>query len=180
MTSESATEGLLRHMEWAEALIWNTILSSPAAVDDPALKERLYHIHVTQHAFLRVWRGVTGETPAADTLDMASLARWARAFHAQTTADTSWLSEAALDRQAPDSLVHKAEERLGPGTTLPTICDTVFQVVMHSAYHRGQVGTRLRELGCEPPLTEYFVWVWRGKPAAIWPVGTSDASNHVN
>ena len=47
--------------------------------------------------------------------------------------------------------------------------DTVLQVVLHTTYHRGQINLRLRELGVEPPLTEYFVWTWRGKPAADWP-----------
>jgi uncharacterized damage-inducible protein DinB len=74
-----------------------------------------------------------------------------------------------LRGSVPDSLLRKAEARLGIGATTPTICDTVLQVVTHSTYHRGQVNARLRELGCDPPLTEYFVWVWRGKPAADWP-----------
>jgi len=56
--------------------------------------------------------------------------------------------------------------RLGRGAMAPTIGDTVVQVVTHSVNHRRRVNTRLRELGCEPPLTEYTVWVWRGKPTA--------------
>ena len=32
--------------------------------------------------------------------------------------------------------------------------------------------TLLRALGIEPPLTEYFVWVWAGKPEAHWPTAT--------
>ena len=168
MTLAGTVADLLRQLEWADALIWRAILSSPAANEDPILHDRLYHIHVTQHAFLQLWRGVTGEIPPAGTLDTASLALWAKGFHVEARPDKLDLDGATLVRPVPDSLLRKAEARLGIGATTPTICDTVLQVVTHSTYHRGQINARLRELGCEPPLTEYFVWVWRGKPAPDW------------
>jgi hypothetical protein len=169
MTLAGTVADLLRQMEWADALIWQTVLSHPAATEDAVLHDRLYHVHVTQHAFLQLWRGVTAEIPPANTLDMMSLALWAKGFHIEARPDKLVLDGATLGRSVPDSLVSKAEARLGIGTTTPTICDTVFQVVTHSTYHRGQINARLRELGCDPPLTEYFVWVWRGKLAADWP-----------
>ena len=46
--------------------------------------------------------------------------------------------------------------------------DTLLQVPMHSTYHRGQVNARLRELGAEPPLTDYIAWIWIGRPRAEW------------
>ncbi|HEV8487396.1 MAG TPA: DinB family protein [Blastocatellia bacterium] len=169
MTLAATVTDLLRQMEWADALIWQTVLSSPAAAEDAVLHDRLYHVHVTQHAFLQVWRGVTAEMPLANTLDATSLALWAKGFYVETRPDKLELDEHMLRGSVPDSLLRKAEARLGIGATTPTICDTVLQVVTHSTYHRGQVNARLRELGCDPPLTEYFVWVWRGKPAADWP-----------
>jgi len=39
---------------------------------------------------------------------------------------------------------------------------------MHSTHHRGQVNARLRELGGEPPLADFIVWLWWGRPAASW------------
>lgn len=170
MTLTATIADLLAHMQWADALIWKTVLASPAAAADAGLRDRLYHVHVTQHAFLQVWRGLIKELPAADALDAESLARWAQAFYAEAMSDTSVFSEDAIGRDVPESLLSKAEARLGSGAATPTIGDTVLQVVTHSTYHRGQISTRLRELGCEPPLTEYFVWVWRGKPKADWPV----------
>jgi len=169
MTLETTLADLLEHMQWADALIWKTVLSSTAAVADANLNDRLYHVHVTQHAFLQVWRGVSVNMPMPNTLDTASLAEWARTFYAEATTDKLKFNDDALGRPVPDSLLSKAEERLGAGAMTPTIADTVLQVVTHSTYHRGQISTRLRELGCEPPLTEYFVWVWYGKPRADWP-----------
>ena len=169
MTLETTIADLLEHMQWADALIWKTVLSSTAAVADANLNDRLYHVHVTQHAFLQVWRGVSVNMPMPNTLDTASLVEWARTFYAEATTDKLKFNDDALRRSVPDSLLSKAEERLGAGAMTPTIADTVLQVVTHSTYHRGQISTRLRELGCEPPLTEYFVWVWYGKPRADWP-----------
>jgi uncharacterized damage-inducible protein DinB len=39
---------------------------------------------------------------------------------------------------------------------------------MHSAYHRGQVASQLRELGGEPPLTDFVAWIWLDRPPADW------------
>ena len=167
---DSAAEDLLDHMEWADSLIWAAVLASPSACADLTLKERLYHIHVTQHAFLQVWTGLISQLPASNTFDdMEALARWARTFYSSARDDKEWLDSDALEQYVPDSLVSKAEERLGVGSASPKMSDTLIQVVLHTTHHRGQVCTRLRELDCEPPLSEYFVWVWRGKPMAKWP-----------
>jgi len=166
---EIAVQDLLDHMEWADSLIWNVVLASPTPIADLELKDRLYHIHVTQHAFLQVWLGLTAaQLAASNTFDMLSLGRWARSFYIEARGDKSWLNSDALDQLVPDSLLSKAEERLGVGSADPKMVDTLFQVILHTTHHRGQVCTRLRELNCEPPLTEYFVWVWRGKPPANW------------
>lgn len=60
------------------------------------------------------------------------------------------------------------EQQLGRTFASPTLAETAFQVTSHSTYHRGQVNTRMRELGGEPPLVDFIAWVWFGKPAAEW------------
>ncbi|NTW75253.1 MAG: hypothetical protein HGB29_10375 [Chlorobiaceae bacterium] len=30
------------------------------------------------------------------------------------------------------------------------------------------MNARLRELGIEPPMTDFIAWVWAQKPAAAW------------
>jgi uncharacterized damage-inducible protein DinB len=54
----------------------------------------------------------------------------------------------------------------------PKVVEAMLQVVMHSGYHHGQVNARLRELGAEPPLTDYIVWLWFDRPPAQWPTLT--------
>jgi uncharacterized damage-inducible protein DinB len=43
------------------------------------------------------------------------------------------------------------------------------QISLHSTYHRGQIATRMRELGAEPAATDFILWVFLDKPAASWP-----------
>jgi uncharacterized damage-inducible protein DinB len=55
------------------------------------------------------------------------------------------------------------------GKALPaTLGESVFQVITHTAYHRGQISTRIREIGGEPPLIDFLYWVWAGRPAPGW------------
>jgi len=49
-----------------------------------------------------------------------------------------------------------------------SIGEALTQAAMHSHYHRGQNATRLRELGGEPPMTDYIVWLWKGRPQPAW------------
>jgi uncharacterized damage-inducible protein DinB len=74
--------------------------------------------------------------------------------------------------------VTMVEAQLGREAEVPTLADTLWQVTMPNAYHRGQVNTRLRELGCEPPLTDFIVWVWRGKPQPAWLEAVSHTTLH--
>lgn len=46
-----------------------------------------------------------------------------------------------------------------------TLSESVLQVALHSTYHRGQINARLRELGGDPPLVDFIVWIWRGRPS---------------
>ena len=46
-----------RHMEWADAVVWQTALSVDAALADETLRARLHHIHLVQRVFLAVWQG---------------------------------------------------------------------------------------------------------------------------
>jgi hypothetical protein len=43
---------LFQHMEWANALVWQTLAASDAALEDEDMRARLLHIHAVQRAFL--------------------------------------------------------------------------------------------------------------------------------
>jgi len=160
---------LLRQMEWADALVWRAALVLNGAAEDAVLRERLHHIHSVQHLFLQVWRG---EPPQIRELaafaDLRAMMGWAREAYPQALGHLDGLGDEALEQEVALPWAQQVEQRLGRISPI-TLADTALQVVYHSAYHRGQVNTRLRELGGEPPLTEFIAWVWFGRPAADWP-----------
>jgi len=43
---------LFAHQEWADTEHWHAFEAYPPALEDKAIRERLHHIHLVQHAFL--------------------------------------------------------------------------------------------------------------------------------
>jgi hypothetical protein len=150
---------LVRHMEWADALMWRAVLALPAAgAAEPTLRE-----------YLAMWRGVplTEFPDPVQFADLAALGAWARPYYAEAAALVSAADAAALAR--PVHVPHS--ERLAPpgGAVTPaTFAETVLQVTSHTTYHRGQVAMQVRALGGEPPLTDFVTWIWLGRPAPGW------------
>jgi uncharacterized damage-inducible protein DinB len=157
-------------MEWADSLCWNAVFSSPVAMTDSVLHLRLQHIHVVQHAFLHVWRNVHFDYESFTFSEPTELAHWGRNYHREAESYLKELDDAILDRPVvlpwAQAMVQK---QFGRDAAAPTLGETLLQVVMHSTYHRGQVSTRLRELGAEPPLTDFIAWIWLGRPQPAWP-----------
>ena len=168
ITIDTLTD-LYRHMEWADATVWTAVLRSTSACGDEKLQGVLYHLHLVQHAFLRVWRGEPRETPYPTFGDLAALMRWARDYYPEVTAELRGRTNGRTSDPLSVPWADMVEARLGrrPGAT--TFGETALQVVLHSLYHRGQVNLRLRELGGEPPLVDYIAWLWLGRPRATWP-----------
>ena len=155
-----------RHMEWADASVWRAVLESESAAE--ALRERLHHIHLVQRIFLSIWRGEAVDPQAGQELRGKDLASWARGYFPQARA---FLADAqdVLDRPVVLPWSQQVAERLGLEPSVTTLRDTAVQVCTHTAHHRGQVTTKLRELGGNPPLIDFIAWVWRGRPEADWP-----------
>ena len=154
---------LFSHQSWADAEHWKAFEAFPKALEDEAIRQRLYHIHLVQHAFSAIARKDASFKPAslADFATMAALKQYAMDFHRDIAALVKNISEAQL-----------AEEVTIPWFNNPPLTLSVeralLQAVMHSHYHRGQNATRLRELGGEPPLTDFIVWYWKGQPQPKW------------
>ena len=153
---------LLLHQEWADAEHWRAMEARPSALEDRVLRERLYHIHLVQHAFLSIVRGGKAVFPKLEDFpNPAALNEYARQYHREMTAFM-------------DSV---AAERLDAMLVIPwfkdppievTVAQALIQAATHSHAHRAQNATRFRELGGEPPLTDVLVWWWKGRPAPQW------------
>jgi len=91
---------LLLHMEWADALIWRSVLNASPSGQDDSMLGRLHHFHSTQWAYLQVLRGQPVEVPELSAFpDSRSLARWARQFYRELPAYRDSLDEGELRRQ---------------------------------------------------------------------------------
>ena len=165
----STLTDLYRHMEWADAAVWTAVLDNDAGRTDAKLRETLYHLHVVQRAFLRVWRGEPRETPYPTFDDAQSLMRWGRTYYDEAMSHLESLSDEQVSQAMPVPWAAMVEQRLGRAPETTSVGETAMQVALHSTYHRGQINARLRVVGGEPPLTDYIAWVWLGRPAANWP-----------
>jgi uncharacterized damage-inducible protein DinB len=146
---------LINHCLWADDVLWQSIAALPAAQEDASLFIRQHHIHLVQHAFLSVLQGTRPDIRKPE--DFASLA-----------ALKDWWLDFKIDIMRLMDTV--SDERLDEAVTIPwfrnppcvvTVEQALTQVAMHSHYHRGQNATRLRDLGGNPQLTDYIVWLWK-------------------
>ncbi len=164
---------LYRHMEWADATMWRSVLASDAARDDVALRELLHHLHLVQQLFLAFW---TGQSPlpisqrrGSEFPQLADVKLWAQPYYAEVRHLLDVGDASLLDRPLVMPWVRDYEQKLGKTFAVPSIAETMFQVVHHTTHHRAQVNARLRVVGGEPQLVDYIGWVWFGKPAPEWP-----------
>jgi uncharacterized damage-inducible protein DinB len=164
------TRDLFAHMQWADATVWRAIAAHPPALEDEKLMAYVRHFHVVQRAFLLMWTGgkIDPQELYAPVPPAAMVAN-ARAWYESATAYLKAFDEARTAETLFMPWLAHYEEQLGRALQSPTYGESFIQLPMHTAYHRGQVNARLRELGGEPPNVDYVAWVWFSRPAAEWP-----------
>lgn len=168
MTVIELYRDLYRHMEWADAAVWSAVLAAEAASADEGLRERLHHLHLVQRVFLSIWRGEAIDGHAGEGLDARDLREWASSYYPEARAYLASAGDSELAATVTLPWTEAAAERLGFEPAPTTLLETLVQVYAHTAHHRGQICTRLRELGGEPPLIDFVAWVWHGRPDAEW------------
>ena len=159
----SYLDELYAHQAWADAEHWRAFEAHPAALADKAIRKRLLHIHLVQHAFLWVTslkRSDFAFKKLEDFPSMADLKKYAQ----------QGLEEmiALLKNTEQDRLDEFIEVVWFKPMLKISVRQALTQAAMHSHYHRGQNATRLRELGGEPPGTDFIEWLHQGQPAGRW------------
>jgi uncharacterized damage-inducible protein DinB len=159
----SYLDELYAHQEWADAEHWRAFEAHPPALADNAIRERLLHIHLVQHGFLWVTSPQRPEFAFKKLEDfpcMVDLKQYAR----QGLDDINELLK-KMDQGRMDEIIEVPW--FNPPAKI-SVRQALTQAALHSHYHRGQNATRLRELGGEPPHTDFIVWLRNGQPAAQW------------
>lgn len=161
---------LYRHMDWGDAAVWSAV---PA---DDDLARRLHHIQMTQRFWLKLWReeSIDVEELRAFTTPEGVLAG-ARQYYREVHPFLERVTEPELQRKLD---VPWAAQFARDGVVVAvTVAEAMFQVTAHSNYHRGQINSRLRAIGIDPPNVDYIAWVWGGRPAPAWPASAASAAS---
>lgn len=160
---------LFKQMEWADSVVWESILNFPPAENDLKIRNLLYHYHTTQLVYYCVWNDEPVDVPDITKFEnLYSLAVWCHEYHKKVMTFIENADGGKLDWQIILPWKNMAEEKTGKPLGQTTLLDTMLQVVSHSAYHRGQINGRLRAIGGEPQLVDFIMWVWLNKPGADW------------
>ena len=161
---------LYAHMEWADALIWNTAFETEKALDDDDLRTRLFHVHMTQRVFFEVWKGeASARRKPEEYPSLSDVFAFTTPYYAELNAFLDDLDPTRLNEPTPLPWAHFFARRAGHEAEMTSLGETMFQVASHSTHHRAQNNLILRQLGAEPPLVDYIGWLWAGRPAANWP-----------
>jgi uncharacterized damage-inducible protein DinB len=146
---------LYQHQAWADDEHWKIFDTNPNVLEDEKIRKRIQHIYQVQRAFLLVCqKKVLNRRLLAEIQDMSVLKKYAEENH----------------KEAIEFVKNISDEQLKEIVNIPwfkdpplsiTVEQALTQVTMHSQHHRGQNASRLRELGIEPPLTDYIVWLWK-------------------
>ena len=163
MRDPQTIRDLFQHMQWADRKVWRVVLESSVACEDAKLRACLYHIHLVQHAYLRMWRKESFDLPFPQFATTVEVYDWSRDYYPEAIAFLDSLSAEDLARTCEHPWTEIITRQIGQAPETVTLGETAHQVVLHSTYHRGQANAQLRALGAEPPTVEYITWLWLGR-----------------
>jgi uncharacterized damage-inducible protein DinB len=156
---------LFRHMIWADRQIWEALQKFPKAAHNNDIKEKLCHIHQAQLAFYQIWMGMPLDIPELSSFTtLQNMIKWAADNHTKILNFVEKIDAAKLDKEIKLPWAKSVAKRFDFDPQPCTLLDSMQQVIQHSTYHRGQINSIIRALGEEPPVTDFILWVLKGKP----------------
>jgi uncharacterized damage-inducible protein DinB len=170
MDATAIIEELVEHMAWADSVVFSAIRGKSQAEEDEVVLKRLRHIHLIQKLFIDVWQHQPINAHSTDLFNVPELAGFAQSLHNEIREFQKALLPEDLDRVVHLPWSKEMSRTLGFEIANPSLGQTLLQVTIHSSYHHGQINARLRELGINPPMTDFIAWVWARKPLPLWPV----------
>jgi len=139
--------------EWANREVLNAIRA--AGDDNPRSLQLMSHILAAELVWLERLKGQPQSVPVWPQPDLAQCEAQAAKLGGQ------WLE--FLDLITAGDVSQSISYRNSKGEQWTnTIVDVLTHVVMHSAYHRGQIATHMRATGQTPAYTDFIHGVRQG------------------
>ncbi len=153
MTHLAHLQRLFRYDDWANLEVASALAS--ARYPTERVRRLLAHIVATEW----VWRSRILAQPQPVAVwpewELAESARQAEALRGAWSGIFRGLDDEGLDRTV--TYVNTSDQQFSS-----TAGDILMHVVMHSAYHRGQIASEMRAAGDEPVYTDFIHAVRQG------------------
>ncbi|NIT59727.1 MAG: hypothetical protein GWN00_26950 [Aliifodinibius sp.] len=164
------TKSLFAHMFWADATVWESVFDLSDYQTNQKLKQLLHHIHSVQHAYLLLWLGKELNIPELNSFKrFQEISDWGLTFYLELENYLDDIIESHLYQLISIPWSEHLAKKIGKPPEQPNLLQMMNQVILHSGYHRAQANKMIREMGGEPPLVDFIMWIWLGKPDAKWP-----------
>jgi uncharacterized damage-inducible protein DinB len=155
---------LYAYNRWANRRTFQSAFEVPAEEFERDLKgsfssvrDTLVHIIAAEWVWLRRWKGVSPRS-MPDAVELAAPEVIQRKWKEVEQEQASYIETLTDDdlRAIVRYTNTKGEEWEYP------LWEMLVHVVNHSSYHRGQIATMLRQLGCKPASTDFLLFCEEG------------------
>ncbi len=153
---------LVQHKNFANAAMLRAIAAHGPAAADGELLRQLHHILVANRFWLALFTGSAFDV-AKEQIPPETLGAVASGYRDLSDRETRW-----MDGLRDADLERPVETPYLPGQSF-SFAQALLQVCLHSHGHRAQCAARLRELGGNPPPTDFVVWL-KERTAAQWVI----------
>ena len=157
---------LSEHMFWADMKVWSEI-NKMQNKDTKNIFDLFFHLHMVQHVYLCIWKNEPiDHLEKIEFHKLQEVYEWGMDFHQKNRLFVNDLDANYLNKEIEIPWGKQLEKILGKPPANSNLLQTIYQVIMHSTYHRGQINKEVRRIGGEPPLIDFIYWIWLSKPEA--------------
>ena len=144
-----------RYQRWADGEHWKLLHGNATLLEDTEIRKRLNHMAIAYEMLAGLARG---EAPdVAGMKERESIGELETTMRKATEGLERTLASVDLEKMIALPRGPKGPFEAPAGVLL-------LQALMHSQHHRGQNASRMRELGVEPPMTDFVIWYAVGRP----------------
>jgi uncharacterized damage-inducible protein DinB len=148
-------EELAHYQIWADSEHWKALHQNGAVLDDPEIRKRLNHMVTALRMLTLLARGGTPDFSAMKDIESAE-----QLEAAQRDANADVME--ALKIVDLQKMIALPRGPRGPWEAPAGVL--LLQAMTHSLHHRAQNASRLRQLGVNPPMTDFVLWYANGRP----------------